>query len=251
MPFSSRDKKKPSRDRAHTKAFGMIRGDKDDFEVSLEQSGDINLLQRYRLKNYFKEPRNDTTGPFFDLHKLFFIEEDLREVVQEEISIKEEYETLNKDARERLQALHIKYWLLMQKWADYRSCLDDGFLRRAFELWRSHPKWYMHRILVEDCANRQGCCARGCGCCLNRKINPTHTLGVGHCTFECACCRRARGFEISEDDKVLLKAHRREEMKLLPKHRIIRVAIWGLVGGSYESPFDMIDAPPTYGYIAK
>ncbi|KAJ5788898.1 uncharacterized protein N7518_005909 [Penicillium psychrosexuale] len=43
----------------------------------------------------------------------------------------------------------------------------------------------------------------------------------------------------------------REEISKLAKHRITRVAIWGLVGDSYESPFDMIDAPPSYEQIAK
>jgi hypothetical protein len=28
-------------------------------------------------------------------------------------------------------------------------------------------------------------------------------------------------------------------------HRIVQVAIWGLVGDSYDSPFDMVDAPPS------
>ena len=226
-------------------------GDKDDREADLEQSGDINMLQRYRLHQYCNEVKRYDTGPPFDSHKLFFVEEDLREVVEEEISIKEEHNILDKDAEERLYALNVKYWLLMQTWVDHRSCLENEYLQRAFELWWSHPKWYMHRMLVEDCASRQGCCARGCGCCLNRKIDPTHTLGVGHCTFECACCRRARGFDISTEDKELLNAQRREKMKHFPIHRIIRVSIWGLVGDSYDSPFDMIDAPPTYGQIAK
>ncbi|CAI7584456.1 unnamed protein product [Penicillium viridicatum] len=31
----------------------------------------------------------------------------------------------------------------------------------------------------------------------------------------------------------------------------MRVALWGLVGDSYECPFDMIDAPPSYGKIAQ
>ncbi|KAJ5696127.1 Nuclease (SNase-like) OB-fold [Penicillium solitum] len=197
MPFSFHRKKKLSRDRAHTKQPGTMVGDKDLRESSLEQSGDINTLQRYRLRQYWNKIRRDNTEPPFDSHKLFFVEEDLREVVQEEISIKEEHKILNKDAKERLHALNVKYWLLMQIWVDHRSYLEDEYLQRAFELWRSHPKWYMHQ------------------------------------------------------DKELLKAQRREKMKQSPKHRIIRVAIWGLVGDSYDSPFDMIDAPPTYGQIAK
>ena len=204
---------------------GTMIEDKDYREAHPEKSKDINKLQRYRLAEYCaKIRRNNNLSPF-DQHKLFFVEEDLREVVQEEISIKEEHNILKKNAEERLYALNVKYWLLMQEWVDCRSCFRIGWLQRAFELWRSHPKWYMHRTLVEDCASRQGCCAHGCGCCLNRKIDPTHTLGVGHCTVECRCCRRARGFDISEEDKKLLRSQRREKINHCPEHRIVRVAI--------------------------
>ena len=205
-------------------------GDKTSEEVDLEQSGDINALQRYRFVLHWNNYR--TRPPSFS-RKLLFVEEDLREVVQEEISIKE-----------GLDALNVKYWLLEQIWWHHRSCLEDGFQLRVFQLWRSHPKWYMHRVLVEDCAGRQGCCARECGCCLNRKT--TRTLGVGHFTVECGCCRRARGFNFFEEDKRLLKERCREEITNITRHRLTRVAIWGLVGGSYDSPFDLIDAPPSY-----
>ncbi|OQE02632.1 hypothetical protein PENSOL_c002G04623 [Penicillium solitum] len=135
-------------------------GDKTSEEVDLEQSGEINTLQRYRLGQYWSQVERFNTKPPFISHKLLFIEEDLREVVQEELSIKEGA-TLNKDAKDRLDALNAKYWFLEQQWWCYHSCLLDGYQLEAFELWRSHPKWYMHRVLVEDCASRRGCCARG------------------------------------------------------------------------------------------
>ncbi|KOS38799.1 hypothetical protein ACN38_g10366 [Penicillium nordicum] len=227
-----------------------IFGDKTPDEVKLERSGKINNLQRYRLTQVWGQIRGDNIKSPFDSATILFIEEDLREVVQEEISIKEGT-TLNKDAKERLDALNAKYWFLEQKWWCYHSYLTDGNMLRAFELWRSHPKWYMHRLLVEDCARRHGCCARGCGCCLNRTTDPTRRLGVGHCTFECGCCRRARGFDVSKEDKRDLKEQHRKEIIKLVRHRLTRVALWGLVGDSFENPFDMIDAPPSYGQIVK
>ena len=243
MPISfPRRKKKPSRNRAHRKAHGALRGDKNHWEVGLERSGDINNLQRYRLHQYFAEVKRDNLQPPFISYKLLFTEEDIREVVQEEISIKEGL-ALTKDTKERLGILNAKYWLLKQKWWHYYARLEDGYQRRAFDLWRSHPKWYMHRILVEDCASRQGCCARGCGCCIDRKIDPIRGLGVGHCTFKCGCCRRARGVDICDEETNVLKEQWREEINYLPRHRIMRVSIWRLVGDSYESPFDMIDIP--------
>lgn len=38
----------------------------------------------------------------------------------------------------------------------------------------------------------------------------------------------------------------RKEVGDLVRHRNTRVAIWGLVGEGFDSPFDMIDAPPSY-----
>lgn len=260
MPFSFRRRKsrevqakknQPSEPNEPKGLMGAkLIGDKTSNEVNLEQSGDINTLQRYRLGQYWSENKRFNTKPPFISHKLLFIEEDLREIVQEELSIKEGA-TLNKDAKDRLDALNAKYWFLEQQWWCYHSCLLDGYQLGAFELWRSHPKWYMHRVLVEDFASRRGCCARGCGCCLNCTIDPTRGLGVGNCTFECGCCCRARGFEVSKEDKRFLKEQYREELSKLARHRITRVALWGLVGGSLENPFDMIDAPPSYGRITK
>ncbi|CAG8036202.1 unnamed protein product [Penicillium nalgiovense] len=92
---------------------GGLRGDKPFVEARLEQSGEVNTLQMFRL--------------------LLFVQEDIREVVQEEISIKEELDALNKDAKdakdakEKLEGLNVKYWILAQKWWHCRSLLQDGF----------------------------------------------------------------------------------------------------------------------------
>ena len=215
-----------------------LKGDKCSGEIRLEESGEINILQRYRLLAHWEQHEG---RPPNILHKLLFVEEDLREVVQEEIYIKEGPDSL-KVSQKRLDALNTQYWILAQKWWHCRSLLQDGYQLRAFELWRSHPRWYMHRVLVEDCAGRQGCCARGCGCCSKRKIDPTRKLGVGHCTFGCGCCRTFRGFDISEGDRKSLKEEFRKEVGDLVRHRITRVAIWGLVGESFDSPFDMIES---------
>ena len=81
----------------------------------------------------------------------------------------------------------------------------------------------------------------------------SRSLVTGHYTLECACCRRARGFEVSPTDKKLLKelfknaVHERG-------YRITRyrqVSIWGLVGDSRKDPFDMIDGPPSYDQVEK
>lgn len=68
----------------------------------------------------------------------------------------------------------------------------------VFELWRSHPRWYMHHVLVTDYIEKGGCCGHACSCCLNRDIEPTRAYRAGHCNVKCECCREARGFELTE-----------------------------------------------------
>ncbi|CAG8004825.1 unnamed protein product [Penicillium salamii] len=224
----------------------IIPGDKDKIEVELERNGNFNALQRYRYVTHWKYiVRPDTAPGRLDT------EEDLREVVQEEMSIKNG--TVTPETEERLRVLNAQYWHLSQQWWSSRSGLSHGQLR-AFTLWRSQSDWYMHPSLVECCTDRQGCCARGCGCCTNRKVDPSRSLGIGHCTVECACCQKARGFEVSPDEKKKLKAQLKIEIPETDFYttRMKLVSIWGLCANDWGDKHDtMIDAPPSYGQIEK
>ncbi|KAJ5721875.1 uncharacterized protein N7483_009809 [Penicillium malachiteum] len=207
-------------------------GDTFTKEARLEQSGDINALQRHRIFGHYSEiPAEE---PHIS-HLLYFLEEDIRELVQREIAIRLRAH-ISMDSNETRELLNKKYWILERKWQHYYMCLRDGYQRHAFDLWRSHPKWYMHQLLTEDCASKNGCCARRCGCCSSREPSPMRKLGVGHCTLECHCCRKARGFEVPEEVKDMLKKEFRDTIYMLLKHRIFRVATWGLVGGCFENP---------------
>ncbi|CAG8242278.1 unnamed protein product [Penicillium olsonii] len=223
----------------------MIDGDKDEAEIAHERNGKFNALQRYRYKSYWSNPKDAHVSA-----QLLDTEEDLRELVQEELSIKDGPATRETD--KRLHVLNTEYWHLSQQWWRLRSDLAPLQLR-SFIQWRAQPIWYMHRELVEDCAGRQGCCARGCGCCLDRKLGPSRSLGVGHCTVECACCREARGFELSAQEKWRLK----KQFKMdLPKEtgRISKmecVSIWGLCSNEWGNPCELIDAPPRYIHVEK
>ncbi|CAG8943261.1 unnamed protein product [Penicillium salamii] len=224
-----------------------IGGEKPGAEVQLEKKGEINALQRYRYQKWLQ----NTTDPNISC-ELLDIEEDLREITQEELSIKEGCPAPGRNPTERLRLLNANFWLKSLKWWYCRSNLED-FELRAFKLWRLNPRWYMHRALVEECIGRQGCCARACGCCQKREISPGRSLGVGHCTLECACCRKSRGFEASSKDKKFLKEQFKSAVKE-PSHRVTRysqVSIWGLVGDSEEDPSNMIDAPPSYDQVKK
>lgn len=219
-------------------------GDGTEDEASLERRGEINALQRHRYKMFSlniksKEKIDTSIG-------LLRTEESLREVVQEEISIRES-DTRDSTTTKRLQFLRAEYQVLAHEWWYCRSNLAPTGQLQAFELWRSHPQWYMHSELVKDCAGRQGCCARKCGCCLNRKIDASRSLGKGHCTFNCGCCAKSRGFEFSEQQKVhLKKLYKLDWASHYRTAWIWNVSIWGLTADSWANPFDMIIAPPTY-----
>lgn len=221
-----------------------MRADKSQAELDLERSGNINALQRYRLTKFLKCHRGSEITPIWV--NILNTEQELREIVQEEISAKQN-PSRDSATIKRLRSLNIDYHLVAQRWWLDQSNLESSGQKRGFELWRSHPQWYMHSELVKDCAGRLGCCSRGCGCCLNRKIDASRALGRGHCTLECGCCAKARGFQFSESQKTSLK----NLFSLNSGHhfhsiRIITVSIWGIFGGSLTNPFDMITAPPTY-----
>lgn len=60
--------------------------------------------------------------------------------------------------------------------------------------------WYMRKEMVYDCADRGGCCSRGCGCCARRSLSNTTRIR-GHCTMECWCCISFRDPSLTEEDQ--------------------------------------------------
>ena len=155
-------------------------------DVALEKSGDINALQRYRQKII---PR---TADEFEIPVMSLIsaEYGLRATVQREISLNEELTEKQRsldykkdtDIEKQLENLKKQYWLFTRELWQAKRALPTGPLTRAIDLWRSHPRWYMHQFLVQDCAGKGGCC-------VNRPIDlETRKLGVGHCTDGCGCC---------------------------------------------------------------
>lgn len=56
--------------------------------------------------------------------------------------------------------------------------------------------WEVQR---KSCKSRGGCCERDCGCCKKKRLTLSGKEGTepdnrSHCTPECACCIRYRGF---------------------------------------------------------
>ncbi|KAJ5774637.1 hypothetical protein N7457_009533 [Penicillium paradoxum] len=130
-------------------------GEKTQDEIKIEKSGDINALQRYRWNMVRKAP--SYVGRAIELLR---IEQDLRNTVQEEQCLAKKPEATGSwllyrnDVQAVLQALKKRYWLLELQWWKVRNSFVEGPLIRAFDLWRSHPLWYMHRVLFEDCVRK-------------------------------------------------------------------------------------------------
>ncbi|KAJ5853449.1 hypothetical protein N7534_005992 [Penicillium rubens] len=168
-------------------------------EHELRQSGDINALQRWRYERHVYEQdldeAEDRLAEFLD------VETGLREIAQREIRLGERFRQDPARYNQELEIANREYKRLEHEWRMIRDSFSDGPLVRGFEFWRGNPKWYMHRVLREDCAGRGGCCGRECGCCLNRKLFGGRARAAGHCTVECGCCQKAGGFELSEDEK--------------------------------------------------
>lgn len=223
-------------------------GEKTQDEIKIEKSGDIDALQRYRWNMVRKAP--SYVGRAIELLR---IEQDLRNTVQEEQCLAKKPEATGSwllyrnDVQAVLQALKKRYWLLELQWWKVRNSFVEGPLIRAFDLWRSHPLWYMHRVLFEDCVRKGGCCSRGCGCCADRKIDKTRQLGAGHCMVECGCCHQARGFELTKKEKEeFLRDFHIVDDNSFYRQRVNRASIWGLSLDSHDSPFDLIVMPPGY-----
>ncbi|CAI7590556.1 unnamed protein product [Penicillium viridicatum] len=133
-------------------------------EHKLKQGEDINALQRCRYERYVYE--QDLDGKEDRLADFLDVETGLREIAQREISLREQYEQDPTNLEEEFKATEKEYKRLEHEWWMMRDSFD-GPLERAFQFWRSNPRW----------------------------------RAAGHCTAECDCCEKARGFELSEDDK--------------------------------------------------
>ncbi|KAJ5882585.1 uncharacterized protein N7529_001257 [Penicillium soppii] len=116
-------------------------------EARKAKYGDIHDLQEYRYSHFYRCYQG---LPGYS-RKLLDVEEELREVVQEEISIKEGINTLTKGAKERLRVLDARYFLLKQRQEHliYGGHILDGICTK--------PLWTI--VLVEKGAVPAGVAA--------------------------------------------------------------------------------------------
>ncbi|KAJ5901900.1 hypothetical protein N7495_002428 [Penicillium taxi] len=214
-------------------------------EQQIELSGDINKLQRHRLALWAKQNDQQT----FHYENLLQTEIRLLEITQRQEALEEQLakQYNGQSLKKEIAWLSQESWLHKRKWWCIKSSFQDGPLMRGIQLWRSHPNWYMHRVLYEDCVGRGGCCERGCNCCVNRQFSKEGRFATGHCTVECSCCAKARGFELSTQQKDNLRGIFSLSHCSGYTKRMWYASLLGLMTDSIESPFDMIiDTPPRY-----
>lgn len=216
-------------------------------------------LQRYRLQryNFISLPNNEIENDHQHMCTLVDTEQSLRETAQKEEFIqqlvKERKEHhMGENTSATLKDLAREYWVLERVWwRSWREIRESGgYLTRGFEQWRSYPQWYLHKVLREDCAMRDGCCSRDCRCCAKRAHQSPYTssrkLGVGHCTVECACCIKHRGFDLKASEKPPVNDTARVSGAYEDSRYAIKLrdtCIWGVPGNS-EPPSDQINEQP-------
>lgn len=222
-------------------------------EEKLENKGNIYVLQKHRLKKALSGFYRD-----FDerLPKFLQTEQRLREVVQRELALAEEIEKDSTPARmqeirEEIQYLKQNYFFADREWHQILSTFANPTLLRGFHFWRSDPQWYLHKTLVQICAEHGGCCARNCGCCQTRDLGSNRRLGVGHCTLECRCCQNDIDCTLihgaTQDMKNLSLPDRNRNYR---HYRTLMLAsVFGLADYSTANPFDLIERPPRYETI--
>ncbi|KAJ5247259.1 hypothetical protein N7468_002242 [Penicillium chermesinum] len=228
-------------------------------EADLEAAGHIYDLQIARFLDF----QTSSSSQLFDIDGLLITEAKMRENTQREVALKHQLAIFKKKVKYKLPffksicidahlfdetfALGEHYWFLERRWARIKASLGDIPFSRGIDLWRSDPRWYMHRALREDCATKGGCCGRMCGCCLRRE-NLEKPFAGGHCTVECYCCKKTQGRQSGLQRLRHLHHQQQDERGLasgLQKNEIsnqIRYAsLLGLMPGSNDNPFNLID----------
>ncbi|KAJ5100283.1 hypothetical protein N7456_006335 [Penicillium angulare] len=232
----------------------VLFGSKPTKEKKLEKKGKFHELQLYR----YKMARGEGVGDFtYRLPRLLQTEQRLREITQREATLTEEIkrglesgENIEEMDRES-QDLKSSYYAADCEWHLIYTRIVSEYLKRGLSQCRSYPQWYLHEILSKDCADRDGCCARDCGCCRTRDVQPNRQLGVGHCTLECGCCQETRGFagcklsdEAKESMKDICPLDRDTSYRYYQK--IMKASIFGIADGNVASQLDLIEKPPAY-----
>lgn len=129
---------------------------------------------------------------------LYLIEE--RDILHKQASC----ETLNPEETQNLEAveeemssIRPRFWQAVQEGNALARHSSKGAWMRERELMTKDESW---QLWARFCKSRGGCCDHACQCCKKPRrglagqkgrIHPDKTM---HCTAECGCCIRMRGF---------------------------------------------------------
>lgn len=230
----------------------------DRIDSLLARHGSFHSVQKFRYRTFTIHQMKDKIDPdvIFNLcAKIICIEMDLRSLAQREEDLRERYSSLKQKATSKedkeqlskwlkeLEEIPKKYWILELDLYQQESGIPRGSLVRAYKLWRSYPKWYLHPDLVNDCAGKGGCCGRDCGCCERRgqTMPRDRRRSLGHCTFNCGCCARNRGFDVCDKNDDLrtldiLHSALEKQTKNSYSRRMIRTYFFGIGSGVDAAP---------------
>lgn len=231
-------------------------------EINLINPAHVNAIQNERWYLWEQEPSEVRDA--HDIHGLLEKEHLLRKNTQLELyyrnrltnwELLKEHTSTDKYACSKIIANYTQilvgldwhYRLLEREWGEIMDSFVQGPLTEGINLWRSHPNWYMHKTLREDCAERGGCCGRSCGCCWHRETLLGHREhAAGHCTVNCDCCNKNRGCALSKI--AMQRLDRRFDLSRNTAYfaRIRDASLLGISKGGNENPFDLIEESESY-----
>ncbi|KAI9929673.1 hypothetical protein MW887_001148 [Aspergillus wentii] len=168
----------------------------------------------------------DTKGQYEYIRLFLASRHQLNEILQREIYLLEGRESLREKAKssiltrkeegllerveQELDRVMQRVWMNRQAMVKLQSRSPGGVWIAEYNHITDDERWEHDR---RDCIRRLGCCSHSCGCCdTPRRVpvrghNGIELLRKTHCTMECGCCIRWRGFRrIGEEEKDLIEA---------------------------------------------
>lgn len=192
------------------KAFDhLFGGSKDSYSTH------VKLFRLYADKFFFHhygqfEPREGLEKSLFDI---WFYDLILRSCVQRTEDLTSQREILQRqgklDKRKNdilditLRQIYFRFLKYKHHYSVAIKAMPDGPIKKSYRSLRQKRGWYLNAGLIQECAGRDGCCARACGCCERQRTRHDERggLGLGHCTPDCACCKRVHGVVFNDNQE--------------------------------------------------
>ena len=189
-----------------------------ELECYLGNRGYRKLIKPVRAINRAFTPRERMEREIKFIRDWAQKRKEMERVFQREIYLLQEKDALDAARRDSLSAdektaslskiegdlgqIKPQLWKNAQDLVEIRSRPEHGSWILEFMLPSDDEEWERKQY---RCAVGLGCCARGCGCCKKgrrRHAGQSVRNNVAtHCTIECGCCIRWRGFRHPKDCK--------------------------------------------------